>query len=163
MLMYFHCMLHSCLQVVVITIPPHTEQPHQAAHQRVEQYNNALKQMLSRNYPTIQVIDFYAAAVQYLQQHHPAYEQYKPLVPSAAGKQRRRSLHDMLINPWYNFSLLSIVRDQGGSAFLHYCCGLSWDSISKRRGLYLLTDKVHMNDTAAGILAELLAPVVRGL
>lgn len=151
------------LQVIVITIPPHSEQPGQPAHQRVEHYNNVLKQMLNSEYPAVQVVDFYTAFVQYLQQHHPAYQQYKALEPESKPLKLKRSLHDMLIYPWYPYSLLSMVRDQMGSAVLHSCFGMSWNSISKRRGLYLLTDQVHMNDTAVTILAELLLPIVREL
>lgn len=37
----------------------------------------------------------------------------------------------------------------------------SWDKISACQGLVLLTDQVHMNATAAGILAELVRPLLQ--
>jgi hypothetical protein len=39
----------------------------------------------------------------------------------------------------------------------------TWDQISERQGLVLLTDQIHMNDTAAGILAGLVQPLLKAV
>jgi hypothetical protein len=37
----------------------------------------------------------------------------------------------------------------------HTMFGRSWDDISRRNGLVVLTDWVHLNDRAGGVLAQL--------
>jgi hypothetical protein len=39
----------------------------------------------------------------------------------------------------------------------------SWNAISSKQGLLLLTDQVHINDTAARILADLVQPLLQEL
>jgi hypothetical protein len=45
----------------------------------------------------------------------------------------------------------------------HYLLRRSWDDISRRRGLLLLTDNVHINDTAAELVAQTVQPFVEGI
>jgi hypothetical protein len=39
--------------------------------------------------------------------------------------------------------------------------GRSWNEVSRLRGLVLLTDQVHMNETAAWLLAGLVQPLLQ--
>jgi hypothetical protein len=39
----------------------------------------------------------------------------------------------------------------------------TWNQISEKQGLVLLTDQIHMNDTAAGILAGMVQPLLQGV
>lgn len=48
------------------------------------------------------------------------------------------------------------IRNVVSSSFEHMILGRSWDEISQRRGLSLLTDETHLNDVAAGVVAELI-------
>lgn len=48
------------------------------------------------------------------------------------------------------------IRNVISSSFEHLVLGRSWDEISRRRGLAVLTDQTHLNDIAAGVVAELI-------
>lgn len=48
------------------------------------------------------------------------------------------------------------VRNVISASFERIVLGRSWDEISRRRGLSLLTDQTHLNDVAAGVVAELI-------
>lgn len=48
------------------------------------------------------------------------------------------------------------VRNVISASFEHIILGRSWDEISRRRGLALLTDQTHLNDIAAEVVAELI-------
>lgn len=48
------------------------------------------------------------------------------------------------------------VRNVISASFERIILGRSWDEISRRRGLALLTDQTHLNDVAAGVVAELI-------
>jgi hypothetical protein len=52
---------------------------------------------------------------------------------------------------------------QPTAVFQHYLFRRSWDDISRSRGLLLLTDNVHINDTAAELVAQTVQPFVAGL
>lgn len=151
------------MQVTVITLPPLTEDPSSPATQRVEQYNSKLRQMIKDSFPVVQIADYYTAAVQYLQQHHPASQQYKALANGAQPAQQEYSMFDMCLNPSYTFSMLNFLGRQLVAVAKQRLLGISWDGISSSRGLHLLTDWVHMNDTAAGLLARVLLPHVQDL
>jgi hypothetical protein len=59
--------------------------------------------------------------------------------------------------------VLSCIWWQPTAVFQHYLFRRSWDDISRSRGLLLLTDNVHINDTAAELVAQTVQPFVAGL
>jgi len=52
------------------------------------------------------------------------------------------------------------VRNMVSASFEHFALGRGWDEISRRRGLSLLTDQTHLNDTSAGVVAELIGDFI---
>lgn len=147
----------------MITLPPLAEDPNHAAHQRCEQYNNKLKQLISSKYPHVRVCDYFTAAVNHLQRHSPLYAQYRPMPDGVEPIKQRYSLFDALLNLKCSYSMLSFLGRQLTSLIQHKLFRRSWNSISKGRGLYMTTDWVHMNDTAAGLMADVLLPFVQSL
>lgn len=47
------------------------------------------------------------------------------------------------------------------SLFKHYVLRQSWDAISAAHGFVVLTDHIHLNDRAAGIVAELISGFIK--
>ena len=43
-----------------------------------------------------------------------------------------------------------------GNATALHASGLSWDDVSRRNGLLLLTDTLHLNSVGAGMIADLI-------
>mgnify|MGYP000971961199 CR=1 FL=1 len=74
-------------------------------------------------------------------------------------------LHDRLVEllpaghtpPPYNGDVRAIMK----AAASHLLLRRSWDSISTRNGLALLTDYIHFNDRAAGVVADLISSVLQ--
>lgn len=130
-------------KVVVLTCPPLSEQPHNAAFQRTTEYNAALQQHLRSHHPGAAVADVHTAFVQFLQKH------------AARSKQ--------LQMPVVRFNVLSCVIWQPTAVLQHYLLRRSWDEISRLRGLQLLTDNVHINDTAAQLVAQTVQPFLQGV
>ena len=75
------------------------------------------------------------------------------------------ALHDRLVDllppghspPPYNGDVKAIMK----AAARHLVLRRSWDAISKRNGLALLTDHIHFNDRAAGVVADLISDVLQ--
>lgn len=145
--------------MIVVTVPPLSEQPTSPAHKRVEQYNDQLKQMISSDFPTVYIADYYTAAIQYLQQHNPAYSSVGALVAQDILNGRPpTSKIGMYLSPDYTWSMLNFLGRQVIAVVKRRVLRIRWDQISKSRGMYLLTDQIHMNDTAAGLMAQVLLP-----
>lgn len=75
-------------------------------------------------------------------------------------------LHDRLIGlmpaghapPPYAGDIMEIIKAGFGSQLLRR----SWDDISRRNGLAVLTDHIHLNDRAAGAVADLVQGFLEG-
>lgn len=126
-----------------MTCPPLTEQPQHPAFIRTTQYNADLKAHISKTYVDVGVADLHGRCVQFLQDN------------SHRSKQ--------LQLPPASFSVPSVLMCQCSAVFRHYLFGQSWDSISRSRQLMLLTDQVHINDTAAELVVGVLQPLLHGL
>lgn len=55
------------------------------------------------------------------------------------------------------------ILNAATASFEHIVLGRSWDEISRRNGLVLLTDQTHLNDLAAGVIAELIGNFIAPL
>jgi lysophospholipase L1-like esterase len=102
---------------------------HEANH-RVTRYNEAIRQIAADT--KIDYLPFHERLLAYLQEHE----------AERAALPPRLAYRDGLINT-------------GNATALHHM-GLSWDEISHRNGLQLLTDGLHLNSIAAGMIADLI-------
>lgn len=218
-------LLHTLQQVVVLTCPPLSEQPHNAAFQRTTEYNAALQQHLRSHHPGAAVADVHTAFVQFLQKHAARSKQlqmpvvrwvqaaacscsvccmllcwgdayssainmfrtcvqrsrmtrlhisllcrfkvlscviWHPTAPARTSVQLPQS-HSLRICLLCRFNVLSCVIWQPTAVLQHYLLHRSWDEISRLRGLQLLTDNVHINDTAAQLVAQTVQPFLQGV
>ncbi|MBK9739441.1 MAG: SGNH/GDSL hydrolase family protein [Actinobacteria bacterium] len=73
-------------------------------------------------------------------------------------------LHDRLLDllppghspPAYRGNRSDIIK----AALIHDALRRSWDDVSRRNGLSVLTDQIHLNDRAAGVVADLIGGVL---
>lgn len=128
-------------KVAVLTLPPLGEDLMHRVMQNVELHNAELKEVVAQ-YPNATIIDFGGSCRGYLQMCDIS----------------QRSQHARFSFTMWNFFLWQI-----GSLLQHYVLRQSWNAISRRRGLKLLTDQVHLNDTAGMILLKDLERFIRQL
>eukprot|EP00878_Enallax_costatus_P010878 GHUV01011359.1.p2 GENE.GHUV01011359.1~~GHUV01011359.1.p2 ORF type:complete len:128 (+),score=41.19 GHUV01011359.1:1303-1686(+) len=127
--------------------------------------------MISSNFPTVQIADYFSAAIQYLQQYHPAYKQSEASTEDSKALNGRAvtskaggaSKVEMCMSPKHTWSMTNFLGRQVIALTRRRVLRTSWDDISRSRGMYLLTDQIHMNDTAAGLMAQVLLPYVKDL
>jgi len=146
------------LQVLLVTVPPSTEQPHHPANARITRMVTFSKQ-LAAAYPQVQLIDFNATCTACLESHSSSWQ----LAAAAAAAAAAGTNLPIQEQPLYEFSMAS-----GGwlMGTVQCCCITSCAGPGRPSAgpgaLHLLTDQVHMNDTAAVLLAEQLElPVQR--
>jgi lysophospholipase L1-like esterase len=100
------------------------------ANQRVARYNASIRQIAA------------AAKIDYLPFHERMLAYLKDHETERASLPPRLDYRDGLINI-------------GNATALHHT-GLSWNEISHRNGLQLLTDGLHLNSVAAAMIADLI-------
>ena len=100
------------------------------ANRRVETYNAAIREIAAAT--RIDYLPFHERMLEYLEAHAAERSTLPP----------RLAYRDGLINI-------------GNATALHHT-GLSWNEISRRNGLQLLTDGLHLNSTAAAMIADLI-------
>eukprot|EP00775_Hariotina_reticulata_P008118 gene8118-8312_t len=138
-------------KVFLISIPPSTEQPFHDANIRISRMQSILQQLIL-DYPIAELVDYNTACVDYLKAHNKAWKQ-------AAADGSRKAWAE----PMHHFNLLSGGWLMATSVMQRYWLHHSWDDISRARGMHLLTDQVHLNDTAAVLLADQLEPLIQHL
>ncbi len=94
-------------------------------------------------------------------------DQYNTALREVAARHDVRCLplHDRLADllpaghlpPPYEGDVKMVVK----AAAQHLVLRRSWDDVSQRNGLALLTDHIHLNDRAAGVVADLISDVLQ--
>jgi lysophospholipase L1-like esterase len=126
--------------VFVVTMPPIGEDLTSSLNAHVERYNTATRDLCARH-SNARLVDFHDACRRYLQQ--------QAELPGARPATR-----------YVNHPLF--MPTLGVSGYIQrYLMGRSWDSIARKRGMHLLVDHIHLNDTAAQLLADLLRPLLQ--
>ena len=100
------------------------------ANRKVELYNEAIRRVASEEKTAY--LPLHERMVAYLQEHEGDRAQQPPRL------EYRDGLHNT------------------GNALALHASGLSWNEVSRRNGLLLLTDTLHLNGTAAGMIADLI-------
>jgi lysophospholipase L1-like esterase len=100
------------------------------ANRRVAIYNEAVRRVAAAT--KIDYLPFHERVLAYLKEHE----------PDRASLPPRLEYRDGLINI--------------GNATALHATGLSWDEVSHRNGLLVLTDGLHLNNVGAGMIADLI-------
>jgi lysophospholipase L1-like esterase len=117
------------LRAIVGRLQAETRLAHEA-NRRLDTYNEAIRQIAG------------AARIDYLPLHERMLAYLKEHEAERASLPPRLAYRDGLTNI-------------GNATALHHA-GLSWNEISRRNGLQLLTDGLHLNSIAAAIIADLI-------
>lgn len=121
-------------KVVMISLPPLTEDLGGQCNQLVAEYCAELR-ALAEARPNITLVDFNRSCMSVLEEEH-----------SSGFKSTIRGLNFFRMCWWTAIQ-----------TFQYYVMRKSWDAIAKSRGLYLLTDEIHLNERAVSILLPLLS------
>lgn len=154
----------------MINLPIMVEDPKHAANIRAHKYSNALSALVSSKYPAVSMVDFQTACRQHMAQHSPKWQQAVQEMQqqgqdaSTSGTSADESSAQAAGDPTWSMTKYSLA---GGMLWAKYLQSMllrrSWDDISRKQGLLLLTDQIHINDTAANILAGLVQPLLQEL
>lgn len=145
-------------------LPILVEDPRHGANKRAHAYSTALAQAVSSRYPSsssaVTVIDFQALCREHMAQHSPAWR-------DAVAAQQDTQQQQQQPEGGGNSSSLSVLSMGLGMSWAKFyqswLLGRRWDDISRMQGMQLLTDHVHINDTAAKLLADELLPHLQQL
>jgi lysophospholipase L1-like esterase len=118
------------VRLALLSLAPIGEDPAHKAFQKVCLYNEAVRRVASQE--NIDYLPLYERMIAYLHQHEADRAQLPPRL------EYRDGLHNT------------------GNAFALHAAGLSWDEVSRRNGLLILTDGLHLNGVGAGIVADLI-------
>jgi hypothetical protein len=156
------------VQAIVINLPIFVEDATHAANQRAHKYSNAVVNLVKQKHPGASMVDFQTACRQHMAQHCPKW-QYAMQDMQQQGQEQSgisaSSSSSASAGGQQVPRVLSRYRLTWNMVWCKFYQGMlrqrSWDEISACQGLVLLTDQVHMNATAAGILAELVRPLLQ--
>ena len=117
-------------RMALISLAPISEDPQFEGYQKIIHYNDVTRRIAAgENLP---YLDLHARMAAYLHDHEPDRAQLPPPLP-------------------YRDGLINI-----GNATALHATGLTWNEVSRRNGLLLLTDCIHLNETAAALIADLI-------
>jgi lysophospholipase L1-like esterase len=106
------------------------EDLHHAANQKIDVYNDAIRRVARQE--NVAYLPLHERMVAYLREHEGERAQLPP----------RLEYRDGLTNV--------------GNALALHATGLSWDEVSRRNGLLVTTDCLHLNSMGAGMIADLI-------
>jgi hypothetical protein len=171
------------LQVIVINLPIMVEDPQHSANIRAHKYSMALCDLIHQQHPQVSMIDFQSACRQYMAQHSPTWQQAvlelqqlntlgsqngaqelsTAATPAGAGAPEQRSSGSSGRKLW-SMNFYTVARNMVVSKGYHNLIRRrGWDEISSGHGRLLLVDEIHMNDTAARMLAGLVQPLLHSV
>jgi lysophospholipase L1-like esterase len=101
------------------------------ANRRVELYNEAIRRVARDN--GVDYLPLHERVIAYLREHDADRATLPPRLPYRDG-----------------------LTNVGTATALHHS-GLSWDEVSRRNGLLVTTDCLHLNNVGAGMIADLIA------
>jgi len=122
-------------RLALLSLAPIGEDFEHEANRRLALYNDAIREIAAA--AKIDYLPLHERMLAYLRDH----EAERALLPP------RLEYRDGLTNI-------------GNATALHHA-GLSWNEISRRNGLQLLTDTLHLNSVAAAIIADLIEEWLR--
>jgi lysophospholipase L1-like esterase len=117
-------------RVALISLAPIGEDPEFEGFRRIAQYNEIMRRVAESS--GVDYLPAYEKMVDYLREH----EYDRAAMPPRLAY--REGLHNI------------------GTATALHAAGMSWNDVARRHGLLLLTDTIHLNETGAGIIADLI-------
>jgi lysophospholipase L1-like esterase len=117
-------------KLCLVSLAPIGEDLAHEANKKVEQYNKAVRRIAHDE--AIDYLPLYEEMIAYLLAHEEDRAKLGPML------QYRDGLHNT------------------ANALGLHSTGLTWDEVSERNGLLLLTDTLHLNSKGAGIVADLI-------
>jgi lysophospholipase L1-like esterase len=117
-------------QLVLISLAVIGENPEHEGFKKVFLYNEVVRRIAKEE--GLPYLPLHERMVAYLKEHEGERAQLPPQLE-------------------YRDGLINI-----GNATALHATGLSWDEVSRRNGLLLTTDCLHLNSTAAGMIADLI-------
>ena len=117
-------------KLVLLSLAPIGEDLAHEANRKVDLYNEVVRRMATEE--EIDYLPLHERMIAYLHEH----EADRAALPPRL--EYRDGLHNI------------------GNATALHATGVSWDEVSRRHGLLLLTDTIHLNGVAAGMVADLI-------
>jgi lysophospholipase L1-like esterase len=117
-------------KLVLLSLAPIGEDLAHEANQKIDLYNEAIRRIAKGE--EVDYLPLHERMVAYLREHEADRAALPPML------EYRDGLHNI------------------GNATALHASGLSWDEVSRRNGLLLLTDTLHLNSIAAGMIADLI-------
>jgi lysophospholipase L1-like esterase len=118
-------------RIALLSLAVIGEDPDHEANRRIALYNEAIRRVAEE--AGAAYLPLYERMIAYLRAHEPERVHLPPRL------EYRDGLHNI------------------GNAIALHAGGLSWDEVSRRNGLLLTTDCLHLNRTGAGMVADLIA------
>lgn len=158
----------------VVTIPPIGDDVTSAVNETVRRYNAALRQLVAAHPARATLVDFYEDCHGALQQRRqppaaaappttsrPRRGRALPQEAATEGAAAAGSIDGTTTTRSDNAAALPVVYEAVTAFLMHYILRRSWDAISNGRGHVLTVDGIHLNDTAARLLAARLRPLLQ--
>jgi len=117
-------------KLVLLSLAPIGENLAHEANQKIDLYNDAIRRIAKSE--DVDYLPLHERMIAYLHEH----EADRAALPPRL--EYRDGLHNI------------------GNATALHASGLSWDEVSKRNGLLILTDTLHLNSVGAGMIADLI-------
>jgi lysophospholipase L1-like esterase len=117
-------------KLALLSLSPIGENLAHEANHKVEQYNKVVRRVAHEE--GVDYLPLYEEMIAYLLTHEADRATLPPML------EYRDGLHNT------------------ANALGLHSSGLSWDEVSERNGLLLLTDTLHLNSVGAGIVADLI-------
>jgi lysophospholipase L1-like esterase len=122
--------LETQAQLALLSLAPIGEDLEHEANRKVNLYNEVIRRVAKE--ANVAYLPLYERMLQYLHDHEGDRAQLPPRL------EYRDGLHNT------------------GNAVALHARGLSWDEVSHRNGLLLLTDTLHLNGIGGGMIADLI-------
>jgi len=161
-----HSNLQGCRAVFVVSIPPITEDLDNSINAAVQAYNDGLQQLVrtltassssSSSRCAVEFVDFHAACRLHIRAAQQQQQQQQEQQEQQQQQQQQQSAGSQLSAAPAEVGVWPMVRS-GAAALWWRALGYNWTEVSSWRGLGLLVDNIHINETAAALLAGLLRP-----
>jgi len=120
----------TCARLALLSLAVIGEDLEHEANHKVNLYNEAIRRVASEE--KLDYLPLHERMIAYLHEHE----------ADRASLPPRLGYRDGLINV--------------GNAIALHATGLSWDEVSRRNGLLLTTDCLHLNSIGAGMIADLI-------
>lgn len=151
-------------KVIVINLPILVEDPRHPANIRAHKYSRALCELVTQQHPHASMVDLQSACRAHMATHSPwkqALQELRQLQEITNSNNSSSPSAQAGPSSQWDLTLWNLLSSGLAAKWQTLVSGRSWNEVSRLRGLVLLTDQVHMNETAAWLLAGLVQPLLQ--